>query len=261
MNTSRGSTRSWSRGSEPLRLPRLRSRELSSRSRGSSPQRASNIGHLRRKRQRFHGHAAAQQSCRYNLLRAPATNAICNSRSSAFATSELRRDDLVVLWAYSASRPDSPSARFAGPAKAGHYGGPADRELARRRDRMSRVLLTVLPADHRSNQYGTRPVATQAIQPLGEHDVESSAANRNGAVGSDAQSSFHYARSDAGNDEKDSVTACSGQERAYVISEGPPSDRIRETFRKPSRQLRHGFLAPSSGTRRALTVLLFGAPL
>ena len=47
---------------------------LSSRSRGSSPQRGSNIGHLRQKRQRFDVHAAAQQSCRYNFLRAPASS-------------------------------------------------------------------------------------------------------------------------------------------------------------------------------------------
>jgi hypothetical protein len=47
-NTPRGSTRSRSRASEPPRLPRLRSRDPSSRSRRSSPQRgSSDMGHLR----------------------------------------------------------------------------------------------------------------------------------------------------------------------------------------------------------------------
>src|SRR4029453_17746001 len=88
MNTSRGSTRSRSRGSEPPRLPRLRSRELSSRSRGSSPQReSSSTGHLRKKRQGFYVHAAAQQSCRANVLRArdlnprePRRQVVCHER-------------------------------------------------------------------------------------------------------------------------------------------------------------------------------------
>ena len=52
--TSRGSTRSRSRGSDPPRLPRLRSREPPSRSRGSSPHRGSELStaHLLDRRRR-----------------------------------------------------------------------------------------------------------------------------------------------------------------------------------------------------------------
>ena len=87
MKTSRGSTRSRSRGSEPPRLPRLRPCELSSRSRGSSPQReSSSTGHLRQKRQRVRTHAAAQQSCRYSLLRALDLNPLRSRRTDEVVT-------------------------------------------------------------------------------------------------------------------------------------------------------------------------------